>query len=141
MIWRALTLTTCGALAGVIGVMIGDREPPTVIDRTEVLTPIVAPGDNLRIHYEVYRRKSCHIRVERMLLDGENARFMLPATELSGAPGPLERDSYVSVIPIPTEVTHGVGRYRAITTYKCNIIHSMFWPITVVGSDVVFEIR
>jgi hypothetical protein len=141
MIWRALTLIGCSITAGIAGVMIGDREPPTVIDKTEILTPVVAPGENLRIRYEVYRRRSCHTRVERILLDGENARFVLPVTELSGAPGLLERDAYVSVIPIPTDATRGVGKYRAITTYKCNVIHSLFWPIIVVGNDAVFTIE
>jgi hypothetical protein len=35
----------------------------------------------------------------------------------------------------------GMGRYRAITTYKCNVVHALFWPIVVVSNDVTFVIR
>lgn len=139
MIWRTLTMIGFGLTSGILGIMVGDREPPTVIDRTEVLTPELHPGESLRVRFEVFRRKSCYVRVERMLLDGESARFVLPTTELSGAPGPLGKDMYISVVPIPSDVHPGLGRYRAITTYKCNPMHSL-WPIIAVADDVTFTI-
>jgi hypothetical protein len=71
MMWRVLTLVSLGIASGIVGVMVGDREPPTVIDATEVLTPEIKPGESLRVRFDVFRRRSCYVRVERMLLDGE----------------------------------------------------------------------
>lgn len=139
MIWRSFTLIGLGLTAGMLGVWLGDREPPTVSAKLEPVVLRVPPGGNLNVRYSVYRTRSCPLRVERLLIDSQNVRYVLPATEFSAAPGPLGEDSYISMVPLPQGISEGTAHYRAITIYKCNPLHSI-WPIVVTAPDVEFYV-
>lgn len=139
MIYRAGTLAFLALAFGSVGFYISDRTPPTNVYSAEVKTQSVAPGGMLEIEYKVTRSRSCATKVERFLYDSRRVRHILQDLEFEAAPGPLGNDGYTSVLPIPTHFARGAGSYRAVTTYKCNPIHSL-WPITVLTADVTFDV-
>lgn len=137
MIWRASTLGLVAIVFGTLGAWIADRDPPTSIYSSDVLTPAVERGGTLRIQYSIYRRRGCSTLVERVLYDSERVRHVLPPIEFRGAPGPSGYDKYTTTVTVPVEVALGQANFRAITTYRCNPVHDM-WPITVVTTDADF---
>lgn len=139
MIWKALSVIGFAGTAGLLGVWAGDREPPTVSADLRPVSVEVPPGGELKVRYTVFRTRSCPLRVERMLFDSTGTRYILPSTEFSSAPGPLGNDSYISMVPLPINISPGPARYRAITIYKCNPIHSI-WPIVAQAQDVEFMV-
>lgn len=140
MIWRTVTFLTIGTAAGFLGVWLGDKEPPTISAELKPVSISVPPGGDLRVRYTVFRTRSCPLKVERMLFDSTGTRYILPSTEFSAAPGPLGKDSYISIVPLPVNIAAGKAKYRAITTYRCNPIHSI-WPIVTTAPDVEFEVE
>jgi hypothetical protein len=139
MIWRAGTLAIVAVTFGTLGMFIADRAPPTTVYNAEPEDQHVIPGGTLRIKYSVYRTRSCATSVERMLYDSKRVRYILEDLEFKASPGPLGPDGYTSIIPIPAHFARGEGRYRALTTYRCNPIHSL-WPISVLTADVTFDV-
>lgn len=139
MIWRSLTFIGLGLTSGILGMWVAEREPPITIESVEVLTTRVRAGEDFKARFHVTRRKLCAVRVERMLVDGESGRHPLATTDLSGPPGPLGHDSYVSLVSVPEKAAPGHARYRANAIYRCNPLHGL-WPIVDVGQDLEFEI-
>jgi hypothetical protein len=140
MIWRGIGIAGLLVVFGTLGTWLGDRTPPTTVQEIVVMTPQVRLGGDLKIKYKVYRARSCHTLVERIIFDSRRQRYVLEDLTFASSPGPLGPDEYVSIIPIPPRAFNGEARYRAITTYKCNILHHL-WP--VVGgatADVTFDI-
>jgi hypothetical protein len=141
MIWRTMTLILVGGLSGAAGLWISDRDPPTVsAAKPEVLTPTVQPGGYVRIKYTLLRRRSCAVKTERLLFDGDNVRYPLEDLTFEAAPASLGPDSYVSQVPIPRTFSQGQGRYRTISTYTCNLVHKWFWPIAGQPTEVEFKV-
>lgn len=139
MIWRVGTLSMVALTFGTFGMFIADRTPPTTVYDVQVLTPQVPPGGTLKVKYTVYRARSCATQVERILFDHQRVRHALEDLEFKAAPGPLGTDSYISAVPIPNTFTRGEARYRVLTTYRCNPVHSI-WPITVLTADETFDV-
>jgi hypothetical protein len=138
-LWRILVLIATGALAATAGLWASDRTSPTQVIIARAETPVVAPGGVLKIHYEVFRLRSCAVRVDRLLFDADRVRVSLEDQEFAGAPGPLGHDSYTTTITIPRSFAQGPGRYTAISRYECNLLHKA-WPIVVGGVDVEFMV-
>lgn len=139
MIFRVVTFAAAGLISGTLGFYVIDRDPPTVLLRTEVMFKPVRPGDDLRIKYHVTRFRSCEALIDRTLFDADSVRVVLDDLAFSGAPGPLGESSYVAVIPLPRNFAQGQGQYRVVTRYVCNPLHRL-WPIIVENPPVWFEV-
>lgn len=141
MLGRILTFVLFGAAAGILGYWTAERDAPTTQLSERILTPVVAPGELLKVEYQVERRKNCHVHLEQILLDGERVRWPIEDEDYEAAPGPVGHDTFVIGIEVPRRFAQGTGRYRAIRTYTCNVIHRLFWPIVVISPDVEFTVR
>lgn len=139
MIFRVVFYGAAGVAGAILGLWSVDREPPTVTLRAEPMTQTVVPGGDLKIKFSVRRTKSCVTHIDRLLLDSQKARFLLPDLDYAKAPGPMGDDEYVSVVPIPEQMAGGPARYRTIASYQCNIIHRL-WPVTLDPIDVPFTV-
>ncbi len=139
MMWRVGTLVVIGSVFGTLGMWANDRTPPTAVISAEPTASSVAPGGILEIEYKVIRTRSCATKVERMLFDSRRVRHVLTDLEFEAAPGPLGPDKYTSVLPIPAHFARGEGRYRAVTSYRCNPLHAL-WPIPAMTADVSFDV-
>lgn len=140
MIWRALAIFALGGFgitAGALGTWTADRTTPVDVVKVSVLTPQVNPGGELKVEYHVYRRASCRTHLERVLFDSKNVRVPLDPIDFMASPGPIGDETYTSAIKVPRNFAQGRGGYRAITSYICNPVHSL-WPIVTVAGDVKF---
>lgn len=140
MIWRVVTFATAGLIASTLGYWANDREPPTRLISAEVVTKSVPPGGELRIRYKIERLRSCRMHIDRVLFDHEKVRRDLEDVDYAAAPGSLGDQIYVMSLTIPRNAALGEARFRTITTYYCNPLHSYFSPIIAVDEMVVFEI-
>lgn len=140
MMWRVATFAFTGSVFGLLGFWAGERTPPVDVLDATVLTPVVRPGEDLRIKYTVFRRASCRTKFQRTYRDSENARYTLEDIDIWYSPAPLGHDEYVSLVPISSRAQPGAASFRAITVYICNPIHNI-WPITQVSAQVPFRIE
>jgi hypothetical protein len=141
MIFRIFTFGMAGLMGTALAVWTVDREPPIVITRTELLTPEVPAGGELKFHMWVTRYRSCKVSIDRLILDSAKLRFVLEDQAFERPPGPLGEDDYVNLVKVPIQTSAGSAVYRTITRYECNIIHRWFWPIVVGPSDLPFFVR
>lgn len=115
-----------------------DRQPPVEVFSTKVLTPTVMQGGDLLISYDFDRKRVCNTTVQRSLFDGANVEFdYVPDTR--DAFGPIQHDTTVSKVQIPTGASPGPARFRSVVSYRCNPLHWWF-PVIVVTADQSFEI-
>jgi hypothetical protein len=140
MIFRAIAFGTVAVIAGTLGVWTIDRQPPTVVLRTEVLSKPIRPGEDLRIKYTVHRFRSCETTIDRTLFDADFVRVVLDEIAFASAPGPLGESSYVAPVPIPRNFARGLGQYRVVSRYICNPLHRL-WPIVFENQPVYFEVH
>lgn len=138
-VFMGVAMVALAVLAGWLGQMVGDRDPPTVITHVEVNSVKPWPGGEVHVRYNVRRFRQCATRVERVLYDAVQLRVPLPTREFATSPGPTG-DDYAVAVPIPTTVTPGPATYRIITSYACNVLHNLF-PIIVQSPDVHFTIE
>lgn len=138
MIWRSVTLISCGIVGGWLGVMASERHVPVKFQSSEVLNE-PRPGEVLRIKHTVRRDKSCRTTVHRLIFDKDGDRFIVPDLEFAAGVLPLGPDTFVVPIPISPEADPGPSIYRAVHTYRCNQLHWLF-PIEPQPTDYRFTI-
>ncbi|TDR95663.1 hypothetical protein [Enterovirga rhinocerotis] len=129
------------ALVGVgaaTGVWVPDRAPPVNTLSAVALNPAVAPGETLRIRYEIEQLRSCATIIDRVLFDGDGVRYNLADLAYAAAPGPIGRDGYTVALPIPRTFAAGPSAYRIVIRYECNVLHKL-WPI--IRGEVPVETR
>lgn len=136
---QGLVLLVIGGVSAIVGLWVQDTSPPIAPMSVTPVQSIVAPGETLRIRYDVERYRSCASRIDRILLDSDKIRFTLEDLDYAAAPGPLGRDTFITDVPIPRGFSQGPAVYRVITRYECNLLHRV-WPI-VLMRDIPFEVR
>lgn len=142
--WQRVTflvpLCIAVAFSSWLAVMVADRESPTTILGTEVISIEPWPGGEVHVRYHIRRFRSCGTRIERVLYDASNLRIPLAPREFAASPGPIGDDMYSVSVMLPKSMTPGRAIYRITSVYTCNIFHHL-WPITVVSPDVTFEVH
>lgn len=141
MMWRIITFASVSVIAATLGVWSSDHEPPTRLLKSEVLTPTVRPGGELRIHYTVQRFRSCRVHIDRILYDADRVRRDLEDLEYAAAPGVMGESSYTIAVTIPRNFAQGPARYREITTYFCNPLQMYFSAIVENGDPIKFKVE
>ena len=138
MIWRSVTLISCGIVGGWLGWMASDREVPVKYRSNEIVTT-PKPGDTLRIKHEVWRDKLCRTTVNRLVFDTDGNRYIVADLEFPEGVLPYGPDTFVAPVPISPEAKPGPAVYRAVRWYRCNITH-WIWPIRDGPFDYKFTI-
>lgn len=141
MMWRLLTMIGFAGTAGVLGLWIADREPPTFIhyDQTRAEQDSVRPGETLRVRISGYRFRACAISVSRVLYDANGTRWPVPPQNFPEPPGSLGEATFAEPVAVPCEAAVGRASYWRQTSYECNPVHWV-WPITGRPVKVPFEI-
>lgn len=152
--WRkvdvpAATVFILAALAGVgIASAISsllDREPPTVFEKAEALTPTVPQGGVLDAQYSVVQNRLCNASVERYVTDADG-NIHVPSTYTVGRQAPIEgyppegRETYHRSITVPLAASVGPARYDVRFTYVCGLLQKLAYPIVVDAPPIRFEI-
>lgn len=139
MIWRMAAMVPVGLIGGALGFWMIDDEPPVVATApAEVMTDFPPPGGTLLIRFHVFRKRSCPVRVERLIYDSSNVRYDLSSTAFE-AVQPLGFEIFQTKIPLPASMAQGPARYRSVSTYTCNLLHYL-WPIRGPGQDLKFVV-
>lgn len=140
MFWRTITLIAAGTLSGVLGYWAADRELPVRVTDTVLLTPVVAPGQELRIRVYGFRHKSCRSVFQRLYRDGEGARFIHDDVDIRLSTSNLGQDNWVVPLPISVTAKPGRGIFRMLTQYYCNPLHYIF-PLIDMQPPMEFKIE
>lgn len=139
MIWRSITLVSCGVIGGWLGWMASERDVPVGYHLSEIVNS-PRPGETLRIKHIVTRYKSCHTNVYRIIFDREGRRFVVtPDLEFPAGLLPLGSDTFIAPVGVSPEASPGPATYRAVREYRCNLLHYIF-PIKDGPFDYPFTI-
>lgn len=137
--WQIAALLFVGVAFGIVGTWTADATPPVTTLSATAVSQTVAPGEMLRVHYELDRARSCAVRLDRVLYDANRVRATLEDLDYAASPGAMGRDSYTVMVPVPRTFSQGPARYVVISSYQCNVMHRL-WPI-VTRAEVPFEVR
>lgn len=138
MIWRAITLVSCGVIGGWLGWMASEREIPVKYKESEVVNS-PKPGESLRMRHRVWRDKSCNTIVYRLIFDKDGDRYIIPDLDFPGGVLPLGDDTFYVPVPISSVADPGPATYRVLRKYRCNWLHWVF-PIVDGPFDYRFVI-
>lgn len=125
--------------SGIAGQMAADRATPVAVLETTLLTPEVPQGGLLRVSYIVRRDRVCRTLLERVIMDFDGNRYVLPDLDFE-AVGPSGLEQFTSQTPVPDILGAGLASYRVTLTYSCNIVHRLLWPVVDVRPPVYFRI-
>lgn len=145
MIEKYILATIVIFLAGWLGTEVGNREVPVRLISSEVMTPVVAPGEQARVRFKIYRSKSCGVHVERMLFDSAGNRFVLPDIDFPSGILPLGEDLSTVFFTVPSRDMDGTpvkgkALYRHVNFYNCTFMQK-FFPLETEARDVNLEIN
>lgn len=99
-----------------------------------MMTPIVAPGDELRIRIEAEVAKpACRAIVDRVIIDAAGTLHDVVSETRP------ERSSYIVVVNVPLGASPGKAYYRAKVSWICNPVQEYF-PLVILQPDLPFEI-
>lgn len=141
MVTRFLLSASILSIAALLGYWTQDRDDPTRILVMHAVNDPVAPGDILKVAYEIQRDRGCHVHVEQLAFDRERLRMQAPDEDYTAAPGPDGSDKFTLQMPISTAAVEGPGTYYAVRAYYCNPLQTWLnWPIIVRTPPLTFTI-
>lgn len=130
--------TACLILALMTFSFFGNYSLPSTTISAQVLTPTVAPGDELVVQYTVERERRCHTRIERVFVDSQNQRFVLEDTVLE-AGDRLGFHQYKTRYPVPMAMAGGPAILRVSAIFACNAFQR-WQPIIAPGLEMQFHV-
>lgn len=117
-----------------------DRAAPIDYLAAEALTPTVAAGGTIDIHFDVYRYRICPVlRTNRIIQDSEGTRHIVSNFTIASQTRP-GRESYDRTITVPETVKPGNVFYQLDIAYACNWTQNLGWPIVVQSPMVWFRV-
>ncbi|WP_217577306.1 hypothetical protein [Mesorhizobium sp. GbtcB19] len=152
--WRKVDMAAgiVFVIAGLAGVGLAsmissalDRDPPTVFENAEALTPEVPQGGVLDVRYTVVQNRLCTASVERYITDVDG-NIHVPSTYTVGRQALIEgyppegRETYHRSITVPLAASVGPARYDARFTYTCGMLQKLAYPIVVDAPPIRFMI-
>lgn len=123
----------------VIGVEIGDRNPPITYEAARALEKSVPQGGSIDIEYQVYRWRICKAVAKRLLIDSAGDVHNIAAYTVGLSPF-TGKETYRRTITIPDEAEIGPALYHVTIDYYCNPFHRLGFPITVDAPAISFDI-
>ena len=114
------------------------RQLPVKQVLNEAVAPIQA-GEELKVRTKIIRERSCPSRVERIIVDGANFRFVLPDIDFARAPGKMGPDEFTQGIPTHPSSAPGPALLTMLVTWYCNPMDKVI-PRSI-AIDVPFIIK
>lgn len=121
--WAGLLLVAGGG--AVLGGWITNKQDPVQFLSRKVLTPVVRPGDDVKIELDNYRVLRCPQTTYRIINkpDGERS---VQTDDKPAAFGKLGRDKYIASVPTPSSTPFGKATIYSYTVRMCNPWEWMF---------------
>ena len=115
-----------------------DRTPPTIVLRSELMTPKVAPGDVFIVKVSVARQRICDAYLRARMIDSDGNIFVYPMGRIEKS----ERNEYFVNRAVPKGLVAGPAVYQPDTEYACTILQHYipFLRLQRNDSPVRFEI-
>ncbi len=130
MIMRALSWAGMLLVAGVgatLGGWITNKQDPVQFLSRKVLTPVVRPGDSVKIELDNYRLLRCPQRTWRIITK-PNGERSTQSEDKPAAFGKLGRDKYIASIETPSDSPFGEATLYSYTERMCNP-WEIVWPV------------
>lgn len=145
MIAKFMLATLVIFLAGWLGAEVGNRDVPVRLISSEVMTSLVAPGEQARVRFKIYRSRACGVHMERMLFDAAGNSFVLPDIDFPPGLLPLGEDVFTVFFNVPSRDMDGTpvkgkALYRHVNFYTCTFMQK-FFPLETEARDVNIEIN
>jgi hypothetical protein len=135
-----VTLTIAAILSAIFGTWLGDRTAPSTVERIEVVTPTVHPGDDASYIEWLYRQKACATRADRVWIDSKGTRFSADTVNYTLGSLPTGHDHTVLHVAVPLGVAPGPLKLVTTVVYLCNPLQRAFWPIVAEPRVVDFNV-
>lgn len=116
-----------------------DREPPVDILEATPHPRRVRPGDPIRAHFELFRKRSCAGHQDRWITDSLNVRFELPDSDFRQSPEPIGNTTFGFLAHVSPFASPGPAHLYILFTYYCNPLHWIF-PVELPRVIIPFEI-
>ena len=114
-------------LGAVTGGWVTNQQDPVQFLSRKVLTPVVKPGDPIKIELDNYRVLRCPQKIWRIITKPDGERTSI-AEDKPAAFGRLGRDKYIASIDTPADSPFGEGEVFSYTERMCNP-WEMIWPV------------
>lgn len=124
--WLGVVL--CGGIGMVVGGWVTNQQDPVQFLSRKVLTPVVKPGDPIKIELDNYRFLRCAQVTYRIVSRPDGERFTA-IEDKPAAFGRLGRDKYIASVETPTGLPYGKASVYSFTQRKCNP-WEYFFPVT-----------
>lgn len=122
MIRNALSLAGLLLMAGsgaIVGGWITNKQDPVQFLSRKVLTPVVRPGDDVKIELDNYRLLRCPQKTYRIINKPDGERSTQDEDKPAGF-GKLGRDKYITSIATQASAPFGKATIYSYTVRMCN---------------------
>jgi hypothetical protein len=111
----------------VLGGWITNKQDPVQFLSRKVLTPVVRPGEPVKIELDNYRVLRCPQKTWRIITKPNGERTTQDDDKPAGF-GKMGRDKYVTSIDTPSDSPYGQAAIYSYTARMCNP-WEMVWPV------------
>jgi hypothetical protein len=115
------------ALGATVGGWVTNNTDPVQFLSRKVLTPVVKPGDAVKIELDNYRVLRCPQKTTRIVTKSDGERYVTTDDKPAGF-GVLGRDRYIASAPTPQDAVFGPATMYSYTERMCNP-WEMVWPV------------
>ena len=133
---NAVAIILAVVLSLVLWLPLTEGPPFTAVGHIE--TPEVAPGGELRIHYNLVRNALCLTTTYPSIIASDLIERRYPSTS-QPAFGPIGPDERIIRYTLPENTPPGPARYRLIFQFECNWTQRI-WPEVLVMPDLEFMV-
>lgn len=109
-----------GLWSGLAGYWFTDARLPGVILSTEAVRFDVPQGKLLAVRWVAERKHYCETTRNDYIIDSTGVRTTIPSQIFPRQPGPLGRDMFVTLTPVPSWLPLGPAVLRTQLVYVCN---------------------
>lgn len=135
-------------VVAVLGTWLGDREPPYVPERGEIIPARARSNTQISVVYYGKRNRLCDGIVTRTMIercDGKVHSWVpspsIASTQVGSPDGALRRELMLPSNLRPAEnEDEMLVCYRVSTCYFCNPLQRLVWPICVAAPELRFTV-
>jgi hypothetical protein len=123
-----------GMAIAYLGLTIGVRKWPYVVQETQVFTPTVAPGGVMKMARRIDYRGDCSIHYDRLIMSlkpddrGALRREILPAIHFNDPPWELDGILWDTTVDVPADFPCGPAQVVDSPSAWCNWFQRIVWP-------------
>lgn len=116
----ALLVIWLGLWSGLMGYWFTDTGLPGTVLSTEAVQFDAVQGKLLAVRWVVERKHYCKTTRNDYIVDSTGVRTTVPSQTFTRQPGPLGRDTFITLTPVPHWLPVGPAVLRTQLVYVCN---------------------